>query len=659
MITAFQWDLGRQVERLDWLLAQLPRYADWGYRELYLHLEDAVEFPSLPGVARRDAYSRRQFARLVAEAARVGIGVVPIVNLLGHTQYLIKVPELRDLNELRAPDGSPMETGQVCPLHPRMLDVADALIRDVAPFCSAGKVHVGLDESFSLGRHPLSVAEIDEVGLAAHFGRHVQRLNGVAAAHGLRLGMWADMLALLPDAVAHLPAGIIAYDWYYYPFGRRPRLELRNFAEYELAPALRARGIEYWGCPMNGSFRHEPLPVFSERIANIRDWWRRCQTVGAAGMLVTSWEPNRLALQMTTVVDAAAACLWLEPGVDDSTGMLGSGFRRVFGGSRGTGLARAALACDDRAFVGYARWEINERWDVCATRRGVSRQESERAFFARLARRSPALPAPFRRSVEFRHYLAERDVYVRSTAALVFALRRRLARAGSSDPRVAAGITMLRGHALEFEAVVKAGRRAARQLWGLTRTRRLRGPNERIVEKDAGHLAALRRWIDRAAANPARLTSASPVCGAWQLRFDVLLSRPALQRVVVERRAPDGSWQVLHARMALEFRAEAARPMTDIRREFSVPVPGPDSALRIAVRGVGRLTFAHIDLTDGVSILRPAGWAAATRKTLGKAAPPRGFPVLDWERNAGALALDFFKEKRRPKKRPPLETLRG
>jgi len=107
MIAAFQWDLARQVERLDWLLAQLPRYAGWGYRELYLHLEDAVEYPSLPGVARRDAYSRRQLERLVAEAAHVGIGVVPIVNLLGHTQYLIKVPGLRDLNELRAPRLSP------------------------------------------------------------------------------------------------------------------------------------------------------------------------------------------------------------------------------------------------------------------------------------------------------------------------------------------------------------------------------------------------------------------------------------------------------------------------------------------------------------------------------------------------------------------------
>ena len=151
MIRSFQWDLARQAERLDWLLAQLPRYADWGYQELHVHLEDAVEFPSLPGVARRGAYTYGQFARLVEAAARAGLKVVPIVNLLGHTQYLIKAPGLRDLNELRAPDGSPLEAGQICPLHPRTAEIAEKLFRDVAPFCTAGRVHVGLDESFHLG----------------------------------------------------------------------------------------------------------------------------------------------------------------------------------------------------------------------------------------------------------------------------------------------------------------------------------------------------------------------------------------------------------------------------------------------------------------------------------------------------------------------------
>ncbi len=641
MIRAFQWDLARQVERLDWLVAQLPRYADWGYQELYLHLEDAVEYPSLPGVARRDAYSRRQLARLVGEASRVGIGVVPIVNLLGHTQYLIKVPALRDLNELRAPDGSPMPVGQVCPLHPRTLEVADLLIGDMAPFCTAGKVHVGLDESFSLGRHPLSAAEVAQAGLGAHFGRYVRRLDGVARGRGLRLGLWADMLALIPGAIPHLPPGIVAYDWYYYPFGRLPRIELRNFTEYDLAPALRARGIEYWGCPMDGSFRHEPMPVFGERLANIRDWWRRCKAVEAGGFLVTSWEPSRMAIGMAETVDAAAASLWLNPEVGDIPGMLAMGFGRVFGSRNPCELSRQALACDQAAFAGYARWEINDRWDACDTRRGTARYEEELAFLGRLARRGPSLPAPFRASVAFRHYLAERDVYVRATASMIFALRRRLARWGAADPRVAQGVGALLGHADQFASSVRLGRRAARALWRLTRDRRVTGPNESTVMGDEARLRALRRWIKGCAADPGRLTTASPVCGAWQLRFDVILDRPALQRVVVEARDPGGPWRALQARTTVEFRAAAARPRASLRREFSVAVAGPDTGLRIAVRGLGRVGIARVELTDGIRVLHARGWNAARRRMLGFAAPPAGFPSLDWERNTGSVILEF------------------
>jgi hypothetical protein len=286
---AFQWDLARQVERLDILLKLLPRYAEWGYEELYLHLEDAVEYPSLPAVARPDAYSYRQFARLVAAATAVGIRVVPIVNLLGHTQYLIKVPELRDLNELRDADGQPLERGQICPLHPRTLEIAEKLLRDMAPFCTAGKVHVGLDESFHLGKCPRCRAEVARAGLAGHFAAHVNRLHQLTRSLGLRMGLWADMLALLPAAIPRLPRDVIAYDWYYYPFARHPRVEIHNFAEIDLATPLRAQGIEYWGCPMAGAFRYEPLPVFGERMANIESWWRRCRRVGAGGFLITSW----------------------------------------------------------------------------------------------------------------------------------------------------------------------------------------------------------------------------------------------------------------------------------------------------------------------------------------------------------------------------------
>ena len=637
MIRAFQWDLARQVERLDFLLAQLPRYADWGYNELYLHLEDAVAYPSLPGVARADAYTTREFEKLVTTATHAGIKVVPIVNLLGHTQYLIKAPELRDLNELRAPDGSPLERGQICPLHPRTLEVADKLLRDMAPFCTAGKVHVGLDESFHLGKHPLSRAEIARVGLASHFSNYVNRLHGLATAHGLRMGIWADMLAFIPEAIPQLPRGLAAYDWYYYPFNRHPRVELFNFAECDLAPALAAQGIAYWGCPMNGGFRYEPLPVFADRLGNLRSWWKRCRQTNAEGFLVTSWEPNRLALEMTTVVDAAAASLWLDPQIDDNVGMLAKGFERVFGKSGAREAARAALRCDEHAFTGYAKWELNDRWDAAAGPEGPARASRSARFFNRLAKQKN-LPAPFAASAALNAYLAEREAFLRTAAHLVQKIRR----ATRLHPaKVTHWVTLALEDALQFKRQLAAARIAAKAMWRRTRDPKVVSPNELILRRDAVRLSAWQRWLSAVAKKPAHAFAASPVNGRWQLTLLVHNFAPALQKILVEQQSPDGAWTTLAAHFMIEFRAPAARPRARMHREFSVAIEDVSRPLRIALRGVGEVAASNVMLTDGVTVRHPAHWPARERRTLGSPAPKSGFPDLHLDQNREAVTLQW------------------
>jgi len=634
-VRAFQWDLARQVERFDWLWAQLPHYADWGYEELYLHLEDSIHYPSLPGVGRADAYSYRQMTRLVAEALRRGLRVVPIVNLWGHTQYLLKVPAWRDLNELRAPDGSARATGQICPLHPRTRELAEKLLGDVAPFCTAGKVHVGLDESYHLGKHPLSRAEIARVGLAGHFARYVGRLHGLAQGLGLRLGLWADMLALLPAAIASLPPGAIAYDWYYYSFPRRPRIELRNFQSYDLAPALRARGIEYWGCPMDGAFRHEPMPVFSDRLGNLLSWWRRCAAVGAGGFLVTGWEANRLALELTTVVDAAAASLWLDPGVTEPAAMLERGFARVYGQASARRAAKVALGCDAVAFSGYRRWEINARWDVQAGKEPVTPYERERRTVERWARGSRRLPRALASSVAFRRYLAIRDVLVRRAGQEVFRLRR-LAAAGRA---IQPGLLRLQREAARFPAELAAGRAAARAMWTSTRARSPRGPNEAILRKDKARWRQWTDWLRRVRGEPGLISGPSPVCGQWQFRCVLRNRHPALQLVVLEQRDPQGQWQPLHRRFLIEFRDFAARPRAALSREMNAPVNALDRPLRLALRGLGEVEVTAMELTDGVTThrLRRAGGSATRR--LGRPPPSRGFPEISWAKNRDAWRL--------------------
>ena len=639
-IKAFQWDLARQVERLNVLLQLLPRYAAWGYQELYLHLEDAVHYPSLPGIGRDDAYSYEELGELVFAAARCGIRVVPIVNLLGHTQYLIKHPELRDLNELRDERGRPLERGQICPLHPRTLEIAEKLLRDVAPYCTASKVHVGLDESFHLGQCPRCRDEVARIGLAGHFAGHVNRLHGLAGKFDLTLGLWADMLYFVPEAIPLLPRGITAYDWYYYPFGKLPRVEFFNFAERDLATPLKKHRIAYYGCPMNGAFRHEPMPVFGDRLGNIRSWWRRCAEVQAEGFLVTSWEANRLALELTTVVDAAAANLWLAPDADDATTMLAQGFARVFGEGGSREAARAALASDEHAFAGYARWQINERWDVCGGTEGLKRYERERDFFARFMAQQNArapMPAAFTASMAFRLYLAERDVFVRQAARDVFKWRRLLA-AGRQE-FVLYYMTNSEEAARAFARVIKAGRKAAWTMWVRTRDPQARGQNEIILDADERRLGEWRAWLKRARKQPELVRSATPFCGAWQLQFMVHNIAPAVQKVLVEHQQPDGTWREMAGRFTMEFRATAARPTAKLKREFTVPVDAADAKLRIAVRGVGQVAISHVQLTNGVETRRVR--PQARKKILGRRAPARGFPVYDLGRNAAVFALKF------------------
>ncbi|HTQ29856.1 MAG TPA: family 20 glycosylhydrolase [Opitutaceae bacterium] len=634
MRRAFQWDLARQVERLDFLLKWLPRYADWGYEELYLHLEDAVEFPSLPGVARRDAYSQKQFARLVEAATRAGLRVVPIVNLLGHTQYLIKTPVRRDLNELRDEHDRPLDHGQVCPLHPRLLEVAEKLLHDMAPFCTAGLVHAGLDESFHLGRCPRCRAEIGRIGLAAHFAGHVSRLHAIAGGLGLRLGLWADMFYYIPEAIASLPRDVTAYEWYYYPFAHRPRVELFNFAEADLASRFRKCGIEFYGCPMNGAFRWEPLPAFRERMENILSWWRHCRRTGAAGFLVTSWEPGRLAIELTTAIDAAAAGLWADPEIRTPEKMLECGFARVFGHA-GKSAAHAALAADKFPFSGYARWQINDRWDVFATREPVAGHEREARTFRALAK-TPGLPPAPAASLRFRHYLAQRDLFVRHAAQAVFTARRHLAR--GKPAKAAAVLAQSEREAKQFAEALKRGLAAARVMWRRSRDRHVRGPNEDMLRRDARRLRAWRAWLRRAKKNPVLVRGATPVGGPWQLQFTLHNFAPALQKIVVEQRR-NGAWEALHGLFTIEFKAAVARPRAGLVREISVPVDSPGTALRLAVRGVGQVAVSEIVLTDGVARRRPRG--PRGKIILGRPAPRAGFPAIDWTHNNGELILNF------------------
>ena len=313
-------------------------------------------------------------------------------------------------------------------------------------------------------------------------------------------------------------------------------------------------------------------------------------------------------------MDAAAATLWLNPGVTDPKEMMMRGFARVFGRSSAKKAARVALASDRYPFGGYPRWEINDRWDTISRCEPLAPLLAEEKFCRQAAQASgqaPALPAQLRASLQFRHYLAVRDVFVRRAA-------RGLASAAEGK---------------RFAQALAVGRRAAREMWEFTRDLRVRGTNDKIVAQDAARLRAWQRG--------------RPVFGGrWQLCYAVTNFAPALQLVGVEQRQPDGTWKMLQSCLVIEFQTRAAQPRGNIRREHAAPVDwdgdvGNPPRLRFALRGVGQVRIADARLTNGRQAWSPAGWPGSRSHVLGRPSPTRGLPPLDWAVNRAALPLRF------------------
>lgn len=654
MKRAFQWDLGRQIERLDFLLRWIPRYADWGYEQIHLYLEDAFDFPSTPGIGRHRALTAKQMDRLTAEATRRGMQVVPIVPLMGHTSYLLKVKALRDLSEKRDPSGNPLAGGQICPLHKDTLKLARNLIRDVQPYCTAGIVHVGLDESFEIGKCPLCRKEVEQVGLGRHFANHAIRLHAICRELGLRMGMWADMLYYVPDAIAMLPKDVIGYDWFYYPFKKLPRVELYNFADVDLTGAMRKAGLDVYGCPNNGSFIHEPLTPFLDRLRNILSWWDYCRRKDAQGMLITSWSPVRTSIELNSYVDAAAASLWLNPGERDPRRMLELGFERVFG-RKGRRHAAIAAAAEKYQYTGYYRWQANNKWSSLATFEPLGPWRAEQQFFRQLARQQS--PAALRESLRMRSYVADRDLFIREGSTLLANARRADARGRKRELK-----SLLRKVERDARALAKSLRiadKATRTIWARSRYADDPNPNEVMIRNDRERIRSLLSFLKNASHNPGWVAKSCPLLGTWHVLIRVRNVAPALQGAAVERRKADGSWETVHGLYSLEFSADAGQRRADFRRRLSVPIEWDGRsplALRVAVRGLGQLELHDLQLTDGVRALRPdcitKGGGPVNRiarlvsprlpgAIMGVPAPQKGFPPIDWSANQAWVGVTF------------------
>ena len=420
---AFHIDLNTANPTRRYLEAWLRELAALGYDTVVWEVENAVAWEAIAGCEAPAAFAKDEFAGIVAYGRSLGLEPIPLLQTLGHCEYVLTADRFAHLRE------QPDRIDQYCPSHPEVPALMAALIDEyLAVFGPVRRFHLGLDETGLLARCPRCAGRTP----ARIWSEHLRRIAAPLAARGIDAMAWADMAMAHPEALGELPPGLVLCDWYYR--GRRdpdglvpiwdhdfggprgvapdalPSVFTERYREW-LSPDggapdpfytarwLRSRGLRVVGCSATSSFPDNVFaPCTARHLANTWDWCTVAIEQRLEGVLVTSWTVHLFPWELQRPVIAAGGAFAAHGAggreafraayPEERFGPGCGGFWAaceelaepfLFSHTQGSGLYKGQLGTPA---AGYVAERIERLSDVEATTE-LARAESCRAAYAR------------------------------------------------------------------------------------------------------------------------------------------------------------------------------------------------------------------------------------------------------------------------------------
>lgn len=156
-----------------------------GYNAVLWEVEDKVRW-DLPEIAAPDAFTKEEFREILAEADRLGLEPIPLFQVFGHGEYILTKKPYFDLRENpQEPDCYCVSKPEVVAFQKKMLDeYLDLFGKKVRYF------HLGGDEAYGFAKCDVC-RKRDRMEL---YIEHLNRLSDHLAQHGIRPGVWHDMI---------------------------------------------------------------------------------------------------------------------------------------------------------------------------------------------------------------------------------------------------------------------------------------------------------------------------------------------------------------------------------------------------------------------------------------------------------------------------------
>ncbi|MEW6047039.1 MAG: glycoside hydrolase family 20 zincin-like fold domain-containing protein [Bacillota bacterium] len=227
-----------------------------------LVMANYVQWDSTRQIWHPQGAGKDEARRVAGLIRRYGMEPVPLIELLGHAQWMFYGGANRDL--LQDP-GCP-EPFAYDPLNPRTYEVVLPVLDEAIEVFRPRYVHIGHDEVRNRCTFP-ATEEGRRAGFNTLFYNDVMRLYEHLRSRGVGTMMWQDVAfsEVTRDIVGRLPKDIVITDWHYWPADDFPSV----------------REIRAAGFPVIGATWYRPGNAESFARSALRD--------GAIGMLQTRW----------------------------------------------------------------------------------------------------------------------------------------------------------------------------------------------------------------------------------------------------------------------------------------------------------------------------------------------------------------------------------
>ncbi len=192
----------------------LGQYARWGINGVLVEYEHRL--PKLPWPNQfpaNDRYTRSEVAELVNLARDLEIEYIPLVQTLGHVEYLRRLDGTAPLME------NPKYPNQFCPSKPEVRDYLSRLLDIVAELHPhSPRINIGMDETHQLGHCPVCKRRMAKLGGKMElYLDHAKWICGEVTRRGRQSMIWGDMFLGTgrEDLIAKLGTNVLIGPWDY------------------------------------------------------------------------------------------------------------------------------------------------------------------------------------------------------------------------------------------------------------------------------------------------------------------------------------------------------------------------------------------------------------------------------------------------------------